>query len=209
MHAPAVDLERRAVLLHDGEIAQSHVGASLVGAVGARSQWDGRGAFVFLHAHDLAGVEVNDGAQTLDRVRVDIGVGLGPQPHGGPHQSSGGVDSLGQVRSEGPGLDVHRVQVGDASPSERGQETLVAKYGIFCPLALQSENRSKLSGDLLHMEYAAADFDQRDAHKLLGTVPERGSCHPWQCIAWPPRANGLLGRLLELQHRQQARATEQ
>ena len=76
-HTPAIDRERRAVLLHDGEVAQSHVLAGLVGPVGAGRQRDRRGAFVILHAQDLAGVEVDDGAQALDRVRVDVGVGLG------------------------------------------------------------------------------------------------------------------------------------
>ena len=93
---------------------------------------------------------------------------------------------------------MHRVHVSDTAPGESGEESFVASHGVLHPLALQSEHRGEGAGSLPHFEHAAAYLDQRDAHQLLGTVPERGSCQPWKGVARPPRADGGLGRLLEL-----------
>ena len=154
-HAIALHREARSFGLHD--FKRFRGGAKICDAIGrvvGLLRWQ-RPVPVLLDAEHLHGVEIDDGAQALDRLGVAVVGRVGAEETKGTRQPTGAV-LLGTIITGAPDIDHHELGVFDAVlPFQRGLELGAGEHGLFTFDLLVDRHGRLHAGDVLPREHRA------------------------------------------------------
>ena len=130
-------------------------------------------------------------------MRVLVGVRRGAVPHRRPEQATPVVEMVRDVDAEGPGLHVHLADVIDAAAAQTLEDARIALGGGDAFHGLRPQQRGLLAGLRIPAAHGAIKADDALDQQPLGAIPDGDACGAVDRVARLPRAQYVLGWLVE------------